>query len=415
MGVSLSKNADFKVLYNRFSDVLGDQLENYEEWSKLQFGTALGLGKIAIDTTSDMWHEIKNYSNSVFSDGSGVAFDPVLYGDSFSCTFSYPAQGSSYFTSNSFVLKYGDVVYDFYVKTWVQRDFSADDVYVGNDIFVNGKKIGYYTRTSCIVQEGYHNNPLILDLSLAMVNDKLAVVFPSYKNGVCVSTDYFYLQDFGIPSSYDQEYYNIPYTKEVLGDGSICVDMNINPSLLKLDDVATKVGDTLVYNGTLDDFVSTVDDTPICADTVLDYISGQPISVVNTSVSSVPANISSDTITWDSVGTVDMPIDTPVDYPWLDKMFGSGTLELDFSPLYNISFADRFPFCIPFDFVKSVKMFSQQAKDPDFTIDLDTRFFSVHHTIDFSPFMFYVSFFRYVVCIWFIFILIFKTRDLMKW
>lgn len=81
----------------------------------------------------------------------------------------------------------------------------------------------------------------------------------------------------------------------------------------------------------------------------------------------------------------------------------------------NLAIADKFPFCIPFDMVDSVKQFAATAADYQFRIKFDTQYFSVDHTVDLTPIAVPLAFFRYIVCVWFVWVLMSRTHDLMKW
>jgi hypothetical protein len=87
---------------------------------------------------------------------------------------------------------------------------------------------------------------------------------------------------------------------------------------------------------------------------------------------------------------------------------------LDFSPL-KIGLTEVFPFCIPFDLLRMVTVYSATPDDFVFTIDLETDYFVVDHEVDLSPFSIPIIFFRWVVTIWFSWILISRTRDMIKW
>lgn len=89
--------------------------------------------------------------------------------------------------------------------------------------------------------------------------------------------------------------------------------------------------------------------------------------------------------------------------------------KLDFDGFKNLILVDRFPFCIPFDLRDAIMLFAASAADYKFSIDLDTAYFSVHHTVDLSPYTVPITFFRYVVVVWFVYVLILRTRDVMKW
>jgi len=91
-----------------------------------------------------------------------------------------------------------------------------------------------------------------------------------------------------------------------------------------------------------------------------------------------------------------------------------GDFSLNFDAL-KVNFMDKFPFCIPFDFSHLVSAFSASPDDFSFKIDLDTTYFQIHHAVDLSPFQMPILFFRYCVVAWFTFILISRTRDMIKW
>ena len=89
--------------------------------------------------------------------------------------------------------------------------------------------------------------------------------------------------------------------------------------------------------------------------------------------------------------------------------------KLDMDGFRNLAIADKFPFCIPFDMVDSVKQFAATAANYQFRIKFDTQYFSVDHTVDLTPIAVPLAFFRYIVCVWFVWVLMSRTHDLMKW
>lgn len=89
--------------------------------------------------------------------------------------------------------------------------------------------------------------------------------------------------------------------------------------------------------------------------------------------------------------------------------------KLDMDGFRDLAIADKFPFCIPFDMVDSVKQFAATAADYQFRIKFDTQYFSVDHTVDLTPIAVPLAFFRYIVCVWFVWVLMSRTHDLMKW
>ena len=92
---------------------------------------------------------------------------------------------------------------------------------------------------------------------------------------------------------------------------------------------------------------------------------------------------------------------------------------LDFSPLY-FSFADKFPFCIPFDLIRMVKEFNAEAKEPVFYVDMSgfsndkNSLSEVGFTLDLTEFDELITIVRTLTLISFVFFLALKTRDIIK-
>ena len=89
--------------------------------------------------------------------------------------------------------------------------------------------------------------------------------------------------------------------------------------------------------------------------------------------------------------------------------------KLDMDGFRNLAIKDKFPFCIPFDMVASVKQFAATASDYQFRIKLDTQYFQIDHTVDLTPLALPLAFFRYLVVVWFVWVLMSRTHDLIKW
>lgn len=90
-------------------------------------------------------------------------------------------------------------------------------------------------------------------------------------------------------------------------------------------------------------------------------------------------------------------------------------IKLDFSPLY-VSFAQKFPFCIPFDLVNSIRSFSVSRETPKFNVFFDETVFlgGGSFTIDFSKFTVIAAILRYFILLSFLVSLVKVTRDLIK-
>jgi len=131
--------------------------------------------------------------------------------------------------------------------------------------------------------------------------------------------------------------------------------------------------------------------------------------------------------TWDNVkdAITDLPVDTTIPGDetipgdttkpgdtTIPDFGGTGTIALDFSPLY-INLKDKFPFCIPYDLVNTFNFFSADKVTPKFTIKFDEGLVgSGEFTIDFSRFEKIAIILRGFILLYFIFFLIKNTRNL---
>lgn len=93
--------------------------------------------------------------------------------------------------------------------------------------------------------------------------------------------------------------------------------------------------------------------------------------------------------------------------------------KINFGPLY-FSFADKFPFCIPFDLIRMIKEFQATDEKPIFHVDMSpfsSNKYSrgeVGFTIDLTKFDDLIKIVRTLTLISFIFTIAFKTRDIIK-
>lgn len=98
----------------------------------------------------------------------------------------------------------------------------------------------------------------------------------------------------------------------------------------------------------------------------------------------------------------------------LSDFFNPSEFKLDFSK-FKVGLTEVFPFCIPFDFVKAIKLLATDSSGFSFDIDLKTTWFTIDHTVDLKPFRIPILFFRFICDFWFGYILISRTRDWIKW
>jgi hypothetical protein len=159
-------------------------------------------------------------------------------------------------------------------------------------------------------------------------------------------------------------------------------------------------------------------DASICTDVGSVY--DNPVFGGATAVKTIPA---SNTMTWDDVigmtkadvGTkvkVSDPAKDTTDTPPNDYTMPDSSVSLDFSPLKSIDLSAKFPFCIPFDLVNSIKALSVEAKAPKWTINFDNKYFvgGGSFDIDFATFEKWAVIIRWGILVLFVFALIVITR-----
>ena len=142
--------------------------------------------------------------------------------------------------------------------------------------------------------------------------------------------------------------------------------------------------------------------TPDMARTIEPVLENTGTGAIDTDVSGIKSLVQSIAKTLTAIRTA------------VTDWFSISDFTLSFEPL-KVNFKTVFPFCIPFDFYNLIAIFSASPSDFSFDIDLHTQYFDIDHTVDLSPFMPLILFFRYVVIAWFGWILISKTRDMIKW
>lgn len=144
-------------------------------------------------------------------------------------------------------------------------------------------------------------------------------------------------------------------------------------------------------------------------DIPVDQTSGKPIDDTGTDTDT-PSKPGEGADTGSNTGLLQKILDL------LKNFFDSPSdFRLNMDGFRNLAIKDKFPFCIPFDMVDSVKQFAADAADYQFRVKLDTQYFKVDHVVDLTPLAVPLAFFRYLVVAWFAWVLMSRTHDLMKW
>lgn len=211
---------------------------------------------------------------------------------------------------------------------------------------------------------------------------------------------------------------SIPYSNEKIKE-------NYNPTVINtrlpwnvgIDELknGTQIG-TIGTNAPVIDRVingDITDDTPLVWDDVKDYVTDKVISG-----DIVTDEVIDDTVTGDDTITGDGTISGTIT-DTVDNIFNNETKsKLDFSPLY-MSFSDKFPFCLPFDFSNIIKSFNATQKEPVFFVDMSgfssqSGRSNLGFEIDLTKFDILFKVCRTFTLISFSVFLMLKTRDIIK-
>ena len=88
---------------------------------------------------------------------------------------------------------------------------------------------------------------------------------------------------------------------------------------------------------------------------------------------------------------------------------------INFNKLKLTGVTTKFPFSIPFDYVKVLKQLKSTPIAPDLEIKINTSYLKVNHTIPMNNINKYIVFFKWFVLITFLYSLMLLTRKMIKW
>jgi len=376
----------------------------------------LATGQMIAQVTDNLWQNCKDFISETFNVGSNNIEVPTS------------------------LVSVNGVYYDAYPQTYVPVAVGTDSSIVAP----NGDFVRIYTEKYNL-NAGYTN--LIFELN--GVEEKAHLV--SIPFSVCkvkvymrrvdstgVSIDYSY----GDGTNFQRSSYlfsSSNYDYEYVIDGvaqSECYTTVANAEIMDIErDYAVAPEKRAVYVNTAGEYANVtateiqttfeteVEPEPTTAPTTGEYagvlsgISSKVESIgswlTNTYNSAVNVLTGAVTGIGTAVSSIATTVSNVLSLEWWTDFFT--VKSLDFSGLQNLVVFDKFPFCIPFDLIDTVKLFAVSASQPVFDININTEYLKVNHTIDLTPYNFYIAFFRYFVVVVFTLFLIGKTQSLIKW
>lgn len=407
-------NAMYKTLVNG-SSAIGKTISSISAWA-VEHGTSLAKGALRVgkDTFQAIVDSFKaDYLNGVYSTGSrafGTFISSRGKSDFYLRTWYWHSQYSGFDKSEQ-------LVFHFYFKC-------------ANDHHVGARYDGYYLSG---VLEDTHSIGTTYSSSFAL-QDWFWSFDPSSRT---VQFKTKYLNAAGEPCIDTQTVFTLPddyLTSSVLSVEAfkpVSVTVPDSDLVYPSDDYLVKMPDIPSVDASTGD-VTYPNDTAYTKDAVaVPY----PVDTEGVKVPDIPFDKPVDKSTGKTMDGTDTGTDT--DNPskpgeGADTGSNTGLLQkildllknffdspsdfrLNMDGFRNLAIKDKFPFCIPFDMVDSVKQFAADAADYQFRVKLDTQYFKVDHVVDLTPLAVPLAFFRYLVVAWFAWVLMSRTHDLMKW
>lgn len=391
-------NAMYKTLVNG-SSAIGKTISSISAWA-VEHGTSLAKGALRVG--KDMYQAIvdvfnASYANGYFSDGQhfsiseraskseveafGAAIGALMVSGSDVVISGYVAGQYSGTDSYKFDISYPNGVWQciLTVNGKVERPITLSNVNAGS-VRVEARMAPDYARTVAYVTLNnyygwYFYAPTVLSVG--------GVSYPVGGSDLAYPSDDYLVRMPDIPSvdtgtgevTYPD---SIAYTKD-----AVAVPYPVDTEGVKVPDIPY--------------------------DKVVDQSTGKTLDDTDTGTDTDKPGTDTDTGT-DTGGLLGQIV------ALLKNFFDSPSdFRLNMDGFRNLAIKDKFPFCIPFDMVDSVKQFAADAADYQFRVKLDTQYFKVDHVVDLTPLAVPLAFFRYLVVAWFAWVLMSRTHDLMKW
>ena len=426
-GYTILKKADFNSLYNEYMKFKGNTL-NFNEYAKGLFMASILTSKFAFDATSEHVKSVTDYfSNLGLKDGYNKVnykTNSLPYYEAFEITGfkgKVTKKGNTR-SNNLFIMGDGLVIGTYESTSWLNITVNGihihnmpkgkNGIHLGKSVNIEfpyfrieevknqyGQLVELIVsyKVRYLVEQSYDGSSLEWK-EYEVINRKISVT-ESIRD---------YMQNSGIEYP---DYVDIFGSNEAIHNGhSICADLK-NPTLgLSVSEgIAQKHGDTMVYNGDVEALINDLAEAGVL-EGVLEWQLGKTREAFIPLPTIIPeVNTETNTITWPATDVINPSIpdvqnpDIPI--VWQD-LFKSGTKTIDFTPFMEIGFADRFPFCVPFDLVKSIETLKAPPKAPRWVANIK----GVDLVIDLSQFEHLAAIVRWFMLLIYIVVLIMISR-----
>lgn len=413
-GVVFSSHGDMQAVgaamyksWVKANNAIGTKIGALASWA-VEHGEAAAKG--ALRVSKEMYQAIIDSFNADFDSGSS--------------SFGGDFVGASRFVDSQSVAKsLGQIMTKKHVKEFT---FSGSSSYGSGRCFV--KVEGEFLR---VYMQNNAGTKLLTSFNFSS-NYGVTAVSDYYFTGGAISSSYMYFYG-GVQDSAGQLWtrdsvdISLPFTLSFPGcpvpnvlapdlaypsDNTLVrmpdipsVDTDTGEAVFPADAAYTKDAVSVPYPTDADGVK--VPDIPY--DKVVDQSTGKALDDTGTDTDN-PSKPGEGTDTGSNTGLLQKILDL------LKNFFDSPSdFRLNMDGFRNLAIKDKFPFCIPFDMVDSVKQFAADAADYQFRVKLDTQYFKVDHVVDLTPLAVPLAFFRYLVVAWFAWVLMSRTHDLMKW
>lgn len=420
-GITFLNKSSIDKLYSKWLEVKPPSV-NWTDFVMTAINTSFVAGRFAFDKASEVVSSVVDFVRDKINVLSGEATINLeagsYYNDGLSIknvTFN-KVQGKQlvfYVGKYKFVFQRYSNGYSLFsnaVDSWAEIINVKTDY---NDYYYDRADAVYITHFN--IEEYYDDITGDVDYVLIDVGLKIRL---KYENGYRW-TDYKEVKGkkitsrhLGIPSVVNPDNLVHLHVDEysVVSGGEIRENI-VNPILpLTLEKgieagIYTRKGDTLTYEGNIESLVADLD---VYYDDVLSWYVNRSYTDVN-SLPYVPVSVGEGVLTLPYVDVGDISVPSDPSIPSIPDIFEPGDKSIDWSPLMDIGISEKFPFCLPFDFMRGLEVLLSPPQVPTWKIPI----MGSEITIDFSQFENLAKISRFFFTLMYVYVLILVTKRIM--